>query len=101
MRLIELSGLQQTFSDQIAQISEQNASISKNMADNIRSQHAGLPDSFYREAQKEIEVFLNNLDKHLDASSLAREYGRHFSKYLDEDEIDELITFYRSPIGAK
>lgn len=100
-QLMKISGMEEIINKQIGQMRNQNTAISQKMIDSLRVQFPELPEEFFSDAQQEMKSFIHTLERVIDASKLTEQYGRYYSKYVTEEEISQLISFYKSPLGIK
>jgi len=91
-----ISGYSQTKKEKIAELVQLSG---------IGFQKMGLKGRFIQEFKNRYpsvtEAFWKGIEQKIDINELINKTGILFEKYYSEEEIDELLKFYKSPLGKK
>lgn len=101
LELAKITGLYEQIEQQKVAINEQGSKAANQYAQQLFPSFQEVPPEIKTIFEKEFETYMKNISNLIDTNFAVNAYIDLISKKLEDDEIDKIIAFYKSPVGKK
>jgi hypothetical protein len=99
-QLMEAQGLIQTFEQQLELGRKQNNEQGRAMLDQLMASLSPTPEVTERFEQA-FQSFMAEVQTPWGAEEIVAVWGEHYGKHFSDEELDQLLIHYRSPLAQK
>jgi len=99
--LVQLQGLAGMIEQSKAAGREEARQIVRSMTDKMLAQFPNIPAEKRTAIEAASQRFLSDFDNGFDQDDAVRAWGRFYAEGLTEQELDAILSYYRSPAGQK
>lgn len=100
-QLMELQGLTEMIEQQQAYCQEQARAVGPKLIAEFKKQLPELSPEVLSEVDAAFTAFVDAAKPTWTVAEATSEWGRYYGEQVTEQELDQIISFYRSPIGQK
>jgi hypothetical protein len=97
---MEVQGLIQTFEQQLALGRKQSDEQGRAMLDQMMASLTPSPE-FTERFDQAFQSFMAELQTPWGAEEIVAVWGEHYGKHFSDEELDQLLVYYRSPLAQK
>lgn len=99
--LMELQKLTEVVEERRARSREQVKEMAPQMSKAFQIQAPNASQADLAEADAAYATFVDGIDAAWSTEDVIHDWGRLYGEHVTEDELDQIIAFYRSPVGMK